>query len=302
MSQEKQQDSLHRSKQQHGSLRHIWLCADDYGISPRVSGAIRDLVARRRINATSVMVVAPSFSDSEATALRDAAGEHTALGLHLTLTAPFEPISQGFAPLRHGAFLPLKAVLRRAHLRALKPELLTIEIARQFEAFQAAFGRAPDFVDGHQHVQLFPQIGEALLHVIKGTSPQSFPASFWVRQCGRALPLLRRLADPKALVLDTLSRRFRSLAARHHVRTNPAFAGAYAFRAEADYENLFKSFLDHLPEGGVIMCHPGKADAELRRLDSLTDLREREYAFFLGENFPRLLVERGVAGQYLRRD
>jgi putative ABC transport system substrate-binding protein len=28
------------------------------------------------------------------------------------------------------------------------------------------------------------------------------------------------------------------------------------------------------------MCHPGKVDAELRRLDPLTDLREREYAFF----------------------
>jgi len=41
------------------------------------------------------------------------------------------------------------------------------------------------------------------------------------------------------------------------------------------------------------MCHPGKVDAELRRLDPLTDLREREYAFFLGEDFPRLVAERG---------
>jgi len=29
--------------------RHIWLCADDYGISPAVSAAIRELIARRRI-------------------------------------------------------------------------------------------------------------------------------------------------------------------------------------------------------------------------------------------------------------
>jgi hypothetical protein len=92
-----------------------------------------------------------------------------------------------------------------------------------------------------------------------------------------------------------LSRRFRRLAARHGVRTNPGFAGAYAFRAGADYAKLFAKFLDHLPDGGVIMCHPGEADAELRRLDSLTDLRDREYAFFLGADFPRLLEERGVA-------
>ena len=47
----------------------IWLCADDYGISPAVNAAIRDLVVRGRINATSVMVAAPSFHRSEAIAL-----------------------------------------------------------------------------------------------------------------------------------------------------------------------------------------------------------------------------------------
>jgi predicted glycoside hydrolase/deacetylase ChbG (UPF0249 family) len=34
--------------------RHIWLCADDYGIAPGVNTAIRDLIARGRLNATSV--------------------------------------------------------------------------------------------------------------------------------------------------------------------------------------------------------------------------------------------------------
>jgi hypothetical protein len=49
-----------------GTRRHIWLCADDYRISPAVNVAIRDLVVRGRINATSVMVVAPSFYRSNA--------------------------------------------------------------------------------------------------------------------------------------------------------------------------------------------------------------------------------------------
>ena len=34
-------------------LRPIWLCADDYGIAPGVSKAIRDLVARGRLHATT---------------------------------------------------------------------------------------------------------------------------------------------------------------------------------------------------------------------------------------------------------
>jgi len=45
----------------------------------------------------------------------------------------------------------------------------------------------------------------------------------------------------------------------------------------------------------VIMCHPGIVDAELARLDPLTDLREREYAFFLGDAFAQLLHRRGYA-------
>ncbi|MGH6672922.1 MAG: ChbG/HpnK family deacetylase [Xanthobacteraceae bacterium] len=268
-------------------LRHIWLCADDYGMSPAVSGAIRDLIARRRINATSVMVTAPTFSHAEAAALRAVAGDHAAIGLHVTLTAPFPPHSHGFEPLRRGAFLPLAAMARRALSRSLQAPLLDAEIAGQFAAFHAAFGREPDYVDGHQHIHVFPQISEALLRVAQHAAPHA-----WFRQCGRAV---RTNLDPKGHILDALSRRFRRLAEQRGLRTNPAFAGTYAFRARADYTRLFPRFLDGLSEGSVVMCHPGKVDAELTRLDPVTDLREREYAFFLGEAFPKLLAERGLA-------
>lgn len=266
--------------------RRIILCADDYGISPAVSGAIRDLIARQRINATSVMVVAPTFSHAEADALREAAGHHGAIGLHLTLTAPFVPLADGFAPLHDGAFPPLASMARRALSRALQPALLDAEIAAQLAAFRAAFGRMPDYVDGHQHIHVFPQISEALIRVTKHTAPHA-----WLRQCGR---VVRNGFDPKGLILDGLSGRFRRLAAAHGLRTNPAFAGTYAFRPGADYAKLFPKFLESLPDGSVVMCHPGKVDAELVRLDPLTDLREREYAFFLADSFPQLLASHGL--------
>ena len=41
-------------------FRRLILCADDYGISPGVNRAIRELIARGRLNATSVMVVGPA--------------------------------------------------------------------------------------------------------------------------------------------------------------------------------------------------------------------------------------------------
>jgi predicted glycoside hydrolase/deacetylase ChbG (UPF0249 family) len=79
------------------------------------------------------------------------------------------------------------------------------------------------------------------------------------------------------------------------VHTNPAFAGTYSFAPGAQFDKLFPTFLDGLPDGGLIMCHPGKVDDELRRLDPLTTLRECEYAYLLGQDFPRLLAERGYA-------
>jgi hypothetical protein len=171
---------------------------------------------------------------------------------------------------------------------------LTEEIAAQIALFTTAFGRPPDFIDGHQHVHLFPQIGRCVLSVAR----QSVPGA-WVRQCGHAT---FSLSDRKAVALDALSRRFRKRAQASGVRTNPAFAGTYDFRSSADFADLFASFLDDLPDGGVIMCHPGQVDAELARNDTLTTLREREYAFFKGEAFRDLLARRGygLVGQRVR--
>ena len=271
--------------------RQIWLCADDYGISRSVNAAIRELILRGRINATSVMTAAPHVDASETAALDELnSGEkRAALGLHVTLTAPFKPLSEGFAPLSHGHFLPLNKTMRAAITRRLDLERLVIEVATQVQAFVMAFGRPPDFIDGHQHVHLFPQVRDAVLKVAAQAAPNA-----WVRQCGRPRSA-RRLKDRKELVLDVLSVGFRRKARQLGVATNPAFAGAYDFDGKPDFAAIFPRFLAGLPDGGLIMCHPGFVDAELKRLDPLTHQREREFAFFNSENFPRLLAEHGVA-------
>jgi hypothetical protein len=269
--------------------RPIWLCADDYGIAPGVNTAIRDLVTRGHLNATSAMVAAPALTPGEARAL-DALNERTpqaAIGLHLVLTAPFKPLSEGFRPLRDGAFPSLAALMAAAFLRRLDAAALRREIDRQLDAFGELFGRMPDFIDGHQHVHLFPQIREALIERAKARA-----SGAWLRQCGRAQP---RLDNPKALFLDLISRGFARQAAAQGLRTNPAFAGAYTLDQHADVAALFAGFFDRLPAGGVVMCHPGFVDAELARLDPLTALREREYALLAGDAFPDLLARHGVA-------
>jgi hypothetical protein len=271
--------------------RRIWLCADDYGLAPGVNAAIRELILRGRLNATSVMTAAPHCGPEEVAALNtlNTGKTRAALGLHVTLTAPFTPLSAGFETLRDGAFLPVNDMLKRAIARRLKVEPLTIEIATQLRAFIERFGRLPDFIDGHQHVHLFPQVRNAFLKVVSETAP-----AVWVRQCGRAR-LHRQMHDPKSLVLDMLSLAFRRQAKRRGIATNPAFAGAYAFTAKADYAKLFPRFLKGMPDGGLIMCHPGFVDAELERLDPLTTLREREFAYFKSDEFSHALAAESAA-------
>lgn len=271
--------------------RRIWLCADDYGMAPGVNEAIRQLILQGRLNATSVMMAAPHIDADQVDALEslNAGEKRAAIGLHVTLTAPFKPLSEGFSPLRRHAFLPINEMMRRAMARRLDVELLTIEIATQMQAFLAAFGHLPDFVDGHQHVHLLPQVRNAFLKVVSEIAPNA-----WVRQCGR-VRAGRVRHDPKSLVLDVLSLGFKSQATRHGLATNPAFAGAYNFSPKARFARLFPRFLKGLPDRGLIMCHPGFVDTVLESLDPVTTLREHEFAFFSSDAFPQVLAEHGAA-------
>jgi len=269
------------------ATRRIWLCADDYGISPGVNRAIRDLIERGRLNATSVMPVGPSIGRDEVAALQASAAKSSrcAIGLHATLTAPFRPLTMHFQPVDGGQFLTFAKLLRAGLMRRLDPEIIRAELMVQLSAFRDAFGRPPDFVDGHQHAQLFPQVRDAFLAAVKQAAPNA-----WVRQCGRRAPLSRRLGAPKALVLDILSARFRKLAARDGIAFNPGFAGAYDFSKAPDFGALMAGFIAGLPEGGLVMCHPGFVDDVLTGLDPLTGQREQEYKFLAGDEFPPLLA------------
>ena len=271
--------------------RRIWLCADDYGLAEGVNRAIRELIDRGRLNATSVMVVGSAIGRDEIKALQEVAAKspRCAIGLHATLTAPFRPLTMHFRPTDGGMFLPFPKLLRAGLLRRLDVEMIYGELTVQLTAFKDLFGRAPDFVDGHQHVQLFPQARDGFLRAVKDAAPGA-----WVRQGGRIQPLAKRLANPKAVLLDILSAQFRKRAARAGLPFNPAFAGAYDFSTEPDFGALMRQFLDGLPEDGLVMCHPGFVDETLLSLDPLTSQREAEHAYLAGDHFLPLLAANNV--------
>jgi predicted glycoside hydrolase/deacetylase ChbG (UPF0249 family) len=271
--------------------RRISLCADDYGMSEGVNRAIRDLIGKRRLSATSVMVVTPAFTRSEIDELKAVARDRDgfSIGLHVTLTAPYHPLTIHFRPLKGGEFLKLGKFLQAAVLRRLDVEILRAEIAAQIAAFTDMVGKRPDYVDGHQHAQLFPQVREAFVAAVKEHAPDA-----WVRQCGRGGLRPARFRDAKALMLDVLSKGFRESATRAGLKFNPAFEGAYNFSKKPDLPKLFERFLTRLPDGGLIMCHPGFVDQTLVALDPLTHQRKQEYDWLMSDNFPKLLAAQNV--------
>ncbi len=261
-------------------MKRIVICADDYGIAPGVSEAIRALLSERRINATSVMTVLPDLLE-EADALLPMTGGQASIGLHLTLTGNFEPLTHGF---RGATFPSLSKLMALAFARRLDPVNVKAEVETQFMAFEEAFGRAPDHVDGHQHVHLLPIVREAVLDVTRRRAPNA-----WVRDCTPAAGALKGL-DPKGRFIGALARGLAEQAAAAGLATNRGFAGAYNFKAGTNYGRILTHFLAALGDGGLVMVHPGHVDDALRARDPLTGPREAEYDVLAGAALPQILL------------
>lgn len=269
--------------------RSILLSADDYGIAPGVSRAILDLVEAGRLTGTSCMTVSP-FWPEHATWLRPHAGR-AEIGLHFVLTdmRPLGPMPR-LAP--NGRFPSLPRALALASARQLDPVELDAELNRQLDRFEMALGRPPDFIDGHHHVHQLPMVREVVLRSLS----TRLPTGTWVRICDEPVAgvLHRGGAVPQALIISWLGRGLRRGASRLGIPANRRFAGVRTFKETAPYRDLFRRFVADAPEGLLVMCHPGRADADLAAVDWVTRQRDDEYAYLKSEAFVADLAEAGV--------
>ncbi|MFH1556144.1 MAG: ChbG/HpnK family deacetylase [Pseudomonadota bacterium] len=268
-------------------MKSIWICADDYALAPGVSEAIRALLAMGRLNATSVMTVFPGLAEEAACldeALRTKPTPTSAsIGLHVTFTGGFTPLAAD--PLGGTAFAPLRAVVGRALTGRLDAAAVRAEVEAQFQAFHAAFGRPPAHVDGHQHVHLLPGIRGVVLEATARHAPGAL-----VRDCTPA-PRARLGFDAKARLLGLFATGLKAQAQAWGLPTNSGFAGAYDFGPGHDFVALLGHFIAGLPDGGLVMVHPGHPDAVLASRDPVTDQRAREYAALAGDAFLALLSQ-----------
>ncbi len=267
----------------------VTLCADDYGLAPGVSRAIRELIALGRLHATGCMAGSP-FWPAEAAALKELQGRAD-IGIHLTLTQqrPLGPMP-GLAP--DGRLPEVGALIKRALARRLDRAEIAAELERQFDSFEAAFGRPPDFVDGHHHVHQLPGVREAVLELWR----RRMGGRGWVRSCWEppAAVVARGVDVARALVISELGRGLRRRLVAEGVPHNRSFRGVYDLGPRVPYDRLLRAFTDRPVPGTLVMCHPGLVDDALRAADSLTDRREAEFRTLASDECGESFSARGI--------
>ncbi|QUS57158.1 ChbG/HpnK family deacetylase [Pseudovibrio brasiliensis] len=247
------------------------LVADDYAYTSEISKSILWLLENDKIQGTSCMVVTSAWPKDVA-ALKELSERRPdiQIGLHITLTGDW--LKPSSLALNWSAFPTMAQLLLKSHLRLLDADLIEKEIASQIEFFRCDFGRLPDFVDGHEHVHLFPQIRNAC---VKALHDAGFKG--WVRQCGGPLKgVLKRPYRIKSLFLNYLSWSFKRQADRYGIRYNKDFAGIYDFSMKSDFSNLLETWRQTGTEDSVCMCHPGTANSQSDTPDPIAESRERE--------------------------
>jgi chitin disaccharide deacetylase len=270
------------------------LCADDFALSPGVTRGIVEAMAAGRLTATSAMTTQKNWPQA-AQAFRDLKPDAD-LGLHfnLTLGGPLGPMTS-FAP--DGAFPAMNAIVPAAWRGALPRAEIREELRRQLDAFEESYGAPPDFVDGHQHVQVLPGIADDLIAEL---SSRGLAGKTWLRDSAdRPRRIFARGKHwGKALTVAGLARGFRTKARAAGFALNDGFSGFSDFDPKTDYAEDFASYLRAPGRKPLIMCHPGHVDAELERLDPVTFSREAELDFLLSRHFLDIL---GAAGARLAR-
>ena len=271
-------------------LRFV-LCADDFALSEGVSAAILALLRAGRVTATSAMTNRDNWPRA-APRLREFAGRAD-LGVHLNLTCGESlAVMSRFAPT--GELPRLGRVLRGALFGRLPLAEIADEFRRQIDAYAAAMGREPDFVDGHQHVHAFPGVRDALFGALDGLG---LARHLYLRDPADRPGAIarRRVGAGKALVIAGLARGFGDELRAQGLVANTGFAGIVRFNSRRDYAADFARFLTAPGERHLVMCHPGDIDDELKAADPVSETRPNEARFLRSDAFPELLARLDAA-------
>lgn len=260
------------------TMRQLIVCADDFAVHQSASVGIAELARMGRISATSAMVLSPRWA-------RDVALLHKVrgridVGLHLDWTSDFA-VAAG-----HG--MSLGQAMRRALLGGFDPDRAREVIEHQLDLFETQWGSAPDYVDGHQHVQQFDGIRQALVQVL-ARRYAALPRKPYVR----VSRVLSDGWDVKSAIISAMGAdAIEKIAVSAGVQRAEGLLGVYDFKGDvARYARLMRRWLRQVTPGSILMCHPAQA-AEPG--DEIGVARCQEFAYLSGPDFAVALQQARV--------
>ncbi|XP_002741791.2 carbohydrate deacetylase-like [Saccoglossus kowalevskii] len=164
---------------------HLVVTGDDFGYCPERNRGIIECFKRGVITGSSLLVNAVGFKD----AVKLAKECRLPLGLHLNLTEGV-PISGRSSLLDKDGFFLDKCVIQDA-LREHKINFDEVrnEMRAQIALFRQTLGYTPVYVDGHQHVHVFPGISQVFAEVLKehNITLTRFPIQYNLEKCSWVL-------------------------------------------------------------------------------------------------------------------
>lgn len=276
----------------HSGQRSICIAIDDFGLHAGINQAALHLAAIGRVQAIGCMVGGPAWA-TWTDRLRPLDPARIDLGLHLDLTE---------APLLPGTVRSLNSLIVASFLRRLDRPSVRAEIRAQLDAFEAAIGRPPAYVDGHQHVHQFPVVRDELLAEL---TERYRGSRLWLRSTRRARATgasaaAERLAWLKPWIIQRLGATgLASAAVASGYRLTGRLLGVYDFAGGVNrYAGLMVGWLASARHGDVLMCHPSVAvDCD----DPLIEARCAEFDVLSGPAFGVQLEQASVALQPMSR-
>jgi predicted glycoside hydrolase/deacetylase ChbG (UPF0249 family) len=235
-------------------MKSLIVNADDFGLTSGVNHAVISAHETGIVTSTTIMVNMPRFEEAARLAL-----QHPSLGvgLHFNITQG-EPLAQPktIRSLLNTAdsFTGSSSTLARRWVAGrLKKEEIIVELRAQIE--KALSKRLTlTHIDSHKHSHALPVVFDAILDTA------------W--ECGIGavrLPAGPILSAGRAVVLNLLSRGYRSRMQRRSFRGSDSLAGIT--RTGHWTRSWLMSLLAGLPNGVTeLFCHPGYNDDDLDQI------------------------------------
>ena len=255
------------------------LCADDFGLSSSVNKSILELSKKGRLSAVSCLMTHSSPQDQVQALLQ--LKDDLDIGLHFNLTEndPSDH-SQRYSSLGGLAVKAGFGLLSKARVKQ--------ELDNQFQKFRSVFGKAPDFIDGHMHVQQLPVVSTVLVGFLKEVNFKGYVRTGQL-SIGTFSSILRKLPMSVSGYLSlglSGGALAKSLQARGY-RTNGELMGYYYSGTGARFEQAFQTYCSLRPTPkDIFFCHPGSGtDAT----DPINKERQQVYELLNSASFEQIL-------------